>query len=513
MRRDDYMLMIASNLLTLETDKLPAAIEHFSGKCELRQLRKAGAVSIGGQHPDDREVGLVRWIEALRAERIKRVACSWSAHAQPPVLEPHLAAAFRGARQSLLQVVTEHQVRSFALLTLSSSQYEMTPEQFIEVIDAQELRDVLWTRLADVVCESNRMNGRPDVDSTTIRGYLAGEGNAVFEFFCSNLVEEAQVEGMLHRVPFVMPDRYRKLFKRRGVSAAGEPERIFLYPTAELDADDVLALVDAQPCSRDIWVALVAKAAESQSNIPDISAADWAGSLHALDEVQFAAVAQLLCEVICNVCRERGLPRTLPAALSGKFGPDEQEHARILVRHRLDMNGYFPCVTEHPWELYYFSPISEHPAPAPPTRAVEQVFGERLSEIERFAVKTKSPFTEHFRLAAWFLGDDVPAGRFDGEHCRTIASRLAEGGFSESAVERLDNLLIPAPDMLALGFNFTRIRHLLAADAADVFGGMGSWNDQYFENGQEDFERVSAAMYRAQRELVAAMLTPEACCP
>jgi len=52
---------------------------------------------------------------------------------------------------------------------------------------------------------------------------------------------------------------------------------------------------------------------------------------------------------------------------------------------------------------------------------------------------------------------------------------------------------------LPLGLSEAKLRGLLAYLLSDVFGGMGSWNDQYFETpeAQQQYDAISARLYGA----------------
>lgn len=51
------------------------------------------------------------------------------------------------------------------------------------------------------------------------------------------------------------------------------------------------------------------------------------------------------------------------------------------------------------------------------------------------------------------------------------------------------------------GWNEAKLRALLSFSIADVFGGMGSWNDERFskEEDKEEHERLSAELFQRLR--------------
>jgi len=55
----------------------------------------------------------------------------------------------------------------------------------------------------------------------------------------------------------------------------------------------------------------------------------------------------------------------------------------------------------------------------------------------------------------------------------------------------------------------TDIFAFFACSTADVFGGMGSWNDQYFEPAEEqdDYQRLSGALFDALKKYFVTLIS------
>ncbi|MGE3611803.1 MAG: hypothetical protein AB7I27_19595 [Bacteriovoracaceae bacterium] len=84
---------------------------------------------------------------------------------------------------------------------------------------------------------------------------------------------------------------------------------------------------------------------------------------------------------------------------------------------------------------------------------------------------------------------------------------LITSGFSESAQsiysDKLSKVLFFTQ---GYGSNF-HVKYILAAEISDLFGGMGSWNDQGFDS--DEFNSVSTEMYRAIQQITLLAINSE----
>jgi hypothetical protein len=123
-------------------------------------------------------------------------------------------------------------------------------------------------------------------------------------------------------------------------------------------------------------------------------------------------------------------------------------------------------------------------------------FAAALGEIEALATALDSPFAEAFRLAAACLespSDAMPA---------PVEAMKAFSDTAKDVWSRAHDTLAPLFD---LADREDCRRGLIAADIADVFGGMGSWNDIDPCNRGDDYARTSASLYAALRSFLASV--------
>ena len=124
-----------------------------------------------------------------------------------------------------------------------------------------------------------------------------------------------------------------------------------------------------------------------------------------------------------------------------------------------------------------------------------------LREIETFARSVETPFFEAFRLAGWVLGTDACTfSTLKPEEHEELAAALATDGFSETARRILKDEVRLINDFARIGWAEARLRALLSCSIADVFGGMGSWNDLAFDGEQQRiYEAATQKLYGALR--------------
>lgn len=131
----------------------------------------------------------------------------------------------------------------------------------------------------------------------------------------------------------------------------------------------------------------------------------------------------------------------------------------------------------------------------------QSAFSKALEEIKVFVAEIQSPYEEAFSLALFII---TGVKDFSSEE---LIAQVKSSGFSERAIEVLNGRVWIADQFRELGLKSEKVRGLLAISIADVFGGMGSWNDQYGESDQERYQTVSANMFQALKNYFAAIIS------
>nr|HVZ32416.1 hypothetical protein [Polyangiaceae bacterium] len=166
--------------------------------------------------------------------------------------------------------------------------------------------------------------------------------------------------------------------------------------------------------------------------------------------------------------------------------------------------GLYPTMNPQPWTCYVWE-ATQNPVGSISETSARATFRGALVEIEDFARSHESPFAEAFRLALFAL--ELETGVWDDRWEPTITSRLTVAGFSPTALEVLIRNAGPTSELALVGWPRDRLGTVLALGVADVFGGMGSWNDQGFDD-YEEYARVSGVLSESLRTTWEALLAP-----
>ena len=200
----------------------------------------------------------------------------------------------------------------------------------------------------------------------------------------------------------------------------------------------------------------------------------------------------------------------IPAALEEIFGPDQEERRRLSFRARLQHDmGWYLKSHPAPWRMFVFDEdrCEAGAAAATATAAIikvdhQQRFEAALEAIRTFAAKVQSPFVVHFQLAKSLAAK----ARVDAPFNRLAFERIC---VSNNVPEHLTGTeLIDL--FAAFGWRPRRVLGLAGTAAADVFGAMGSWNDQSFDGDEAaQFAAVSSQLFCTMNGYLASLLTVE----
>ena len=513
MNRVDYIITLSKGILEAPEENVQALLDYFSAIFELNEIQKTGKVSLAAGLDNGSDVCFADWIKTLRTEKIKKCVVRSMAH-ESERLPAHIAAAFAGTQEYLFEVLTEKSTHCYIIKSVYSPSYEITTEQFAELTDAQTNSDALWESVAKQISESNELNGRKAVEKSEVRAYLnSREGKDVFNFLVSNLSDEMQIECAVSGSAFIFPEHLKQLFYQSDFSFFGGEEReiAFLYALTECSAEQLLILVHAQPFAADVWAACEADMKEYPlPEIPLIKATEFEAFIQkqTTDVLNTSGLVNVVCGAIRKLSEQNHIRPVIPQELATVFGPDKKDYDKAIARGNSKDKWYLKS-NEQPWEICYFEPLPITTLLESRTdfAAVKKEFEQALSAIGTFAKKNQSPFEEAFRLAGYFLSGNIPAGVFDQPHLESISKDLTAKGFSERSREVLKNYFLYMEEWHKLNYDDETIYGLFAGNNANQFGGMGSWNDQYFETDQAEYEKVSADTFAAMKKYFVALLS------
>jgi hypothetical protein len=508
MKRTDHILTLVASALT--NKDLASVLDIIEQYYSIKEIRKPKTVSLGSR-VGNKEESLSAWISRLRSEQVLKVVFIYN-HFSGQTLQPHIAAAFAGPSDLLLQVTTSKVTSGIGMKYFSSRYYEISPAQFIQLINSQPDPALLWARASTLVLDANKLNNRSLFPADKTDEYLATEaGAAVFDTLGSDLMRELQIEAGIQEKEFIIPESFQSLVTKyeSSYTFGDDREYVYLYSIRDVSAEEVLALVTAQPFGEKIWETLNKTLTEyADPEMPAGPVAEWTDRIRNMDPQQLRQFVNPICRSICTLCEETNKKPIIPPELASGFGPDETDQKRAAARSKAEKNLWVLQHASEPWEYYQFQRMENIPVVnAPDIAQTHEQLMEALTDIQQFAAGIQSPFEEAFRLALFILAGKLPAGDYTEEHLKVLAAQLKENGFTERAIENFKGSAWMGTIYKSLGWKDDRIADIAGIAIADVFGGMGSWNDQYVDQDTEKYERLSAGLFEALRSHFAAILS------
>lgn len=484
MKLDDYLLALAAGLLARPEAEFPAALARAEKIVEMTTPRAPKLRSMGARLADGRELGLAAWLRGARAGAPRGVRVAEGARDERAGLPAHMAAGFMGSGRAMLAVADGPRRGAYAFATMPCPRTAMTPDAFARWLDRQPARAGLWAKVAEEVDRFQRMSDRPGAAPETVRGVLlSADGPAILDHHGDNLLRRVQSEMKRAGAALVFADSERALF------ASADPDRDEgeLRVNGEISVAEFAGLVDAQEPRAAIRAALKGELANIR---------DGAASLGDLSAEEFRMYATMLLGAAQRAAVAAGGALRVPESLRGKVGTErdflapEERAGHVPGPERLQF-----APNPEPWEYYALVELPGARAPeAEPLARAAADWKDALGAAERLARRMESPYAEAFRLAAFALEEPGADG-----------AALAAAGFAENAREVWTR---ETATIAELGLPPENARALLSTSIGDVFGGMGSWNDQAprDEADAAAYERVSAELFARLRALYAAAL-------
>lgn len=432
----------------------------------------------------------------------------------------HMMAGLLGGRPGTLHVRHAGSCDIYRAGTISSAAHAMTVAQFADLINAQANPAFYWQAILADINEFHSCNGIVEVEPDELADFLLSDaGASAWDIMGDQIMREIQVEALTFDEPFTIPAHLADLVEKV-VPFYDKIPYIWLdaYDEDEVTGSHLYQLIIAQPFHAEIWRQcadpreLAATLGEDYdlTEFPHIDAGRWGHYLQGLDAIEAELVRDDVLELIRLECQRRGCEPLIPAALADIFGPDEEERRRLSFRARLqhDMGWYLKSHLA-PWRMFVFDEdgcevgaVDEAAAAAIVNIDHQQRFEAALEAIGAFAVKVQSPFVVHFQLAQTLAAE----ARADAPFNRVAFERIC---VSNNVPDHLAGTEL-VDLFAAFGWRTRRVLGLAAVAAADVFGAMGSWNDQSFDGDENaQFEAVSSQLFCAMNGYLASLLSVE----
>lgn len=433
-------------------------------------------------------------------------------------IQAHMMAGFLGGRPCTLHVRHADRCDIYHAGTTSSARHAMTVAQFADLINAQANPEFYWPGILADINQFHSCNGIVEVEPDELPDFLLSDAGAhAWDITGDQIMREIQVEALTFDEHFMIPAHLADLVEKVVPIYDMDPY-VWLdaYDDDEVTGSHLYQLTIAQSFHSEIWRQcadprqLAATLGEDfdLTAFPHIDARRWGHYLQGLDAIEAEWVRDEVLALIRLECQRRGCEPLIPAALEDIFGPDEEERRRLSFRARLQHDmGWHLKLHPSPWCMFVFDEDGCEDGAGDDAAAIvkvghQQRFEAALEDICAFAVQVQSPFVVHFQLAQILAAEaraDTPFNRVAFERI-CVSNNVPDHLASTELVDLF----------AAFGWRNRRVLGLATVAAADVFGAMGSWNDQSFD-GEEaaQFEAVSSKLFCAMNGYLASLLTVE----
>lgn len=518
MNSNRVFLALAAGLLTVSENRLDGALSKAAQFCRLDVSELDAGVGAMVRHRAGQQIPLQQWIQERRAEKVVslfvvthhnsgRAGDEDAEDADNDVTDnerpPHMMAGFAGGLPMLLSLRTNGGQSLHAQGTVTGPRLLLSAPLFTRLLSQQKCPDFYWAIVLSEINQFHRCNGREEIESDDLQRHLSShEGEHDWEFIGADIFREIQVEAFTFDEPFVIPLELAQLVE--AVTPFIEDFQLSVWleiVDEEVSGVQLLRLIEAQGFSARIWQIAADRSRLCElleeeydlAEFPDIAAHDWPDYLARSSADEAWQICEELVELVRLECERTNTQPIIPDDLKDVFGPDEEERRRLHFRGRLQHDlGWRICEVDQPKMFYVLDQVESvvQINPATPLHRSRRDFIAALRAISDFARRVDSPFVDAFdfalHLAAHAEGDGEPD---------LAALRRSDPDRSSADWQTVDRFIeLFAP----FGWNANRLLGLAAISAADVFGAMGSWNDQGFE-GDDDaaFRAVSAQLFTA----------------
>jgi hypothetical protein len=512
MNLDQYFLLLTHAYLRAPKASLPGIEACLKASSyDFENPRALQKYSLAGLDSSGQEIGFFTWANQLRQESVLRLAVC-KTNTGPGQLEERIAASFLGGVIEALMVETKQGQYFFALTPLTSPSHQAGPQDLIALVAAQDDPEPLRRRMLELVQEHMELNHIPFFPQAPYESLLNLPG--IWESRAENLLQELQVEvqalGKKFHVPQASAGLLEQFHKLDSLPTASG-SFVFFYNEGQVTPAQLAELIEAQTSLPGLREQAQAALKESGLEV-NLTQKDWQSALANFAGETWEQAVSVVSRVIADACTEKRAEPVVPLAQKGLWGPNPMEKLRIQARHDFYNQGFYWTENPNSWALYLFTPVRLAAAfkPAPEDfPACQSNYLQSLQAIADFAEEIGSPFSQAFRLAILPLESDFPKADLETDEAKNaFTAWAAAAGLSEKAQEILVSHLNLIATFATLLFTPLQVRALLSFDVSSVFGGMGSWNDQGFENAEQEKRntQVSNALYDSRQKLFEALM-------
>ncbi|MFL5815564.1 MAG: hypothetical protein ACJ763_18480 [Bdellovibrionia bacterium] len=331
-------------------------------------------------------------------------------------LPEEMRAAFANTSRTVLSFRCQGKKRNFLVRVQRSRSTTLTFRNMVELVQAQPIRDQIWSTLANQLNSKLEMQGSPRVYAKDLPQYFKDplrESDLGYEK--PEYLQEIQLECKLAHQPLVIPEHLKETLEHVEPAPSPAPEV----------SDDPRADARARFYDEPYWAMKT-------------NPVRW--EVYGLCEIENARVS----------------------GESVKLGDAVQNFEKILER------------------------------------------------TKKFAEKIDSSFTEAFRYAQFLLtASSLSEAGPEKDFVAKVQAELKAKQFSEIALAICNQTIWIVPFLTSMGLSSEAVRALAAYDTIrDIFGGMGSWNDQGYDDAtdQAEYSACSSSLYESLMSLFMASL-------
>lgn len=504
MHIDDLFIFTTAQLLKKSNETFESVktdLQDLFGGYEFNIPKKVKAFSITATNSDQKYVGYWDWIHELRNGGFTKATIE-NLNGQGVLPDP-IAAAFANGISRVFKISSTSKVRTYIPMNRSSRQTWLDGHELEFLIDAQssdqETRRALWQSILEA--DINRFGSYDQAKTIEeARNFLHKDYE---NYFCPandilrTLQHYCAREGLEFKIPAHLTHKLEKPISTNIAENSYAP-----YIKEELSGKEVGELIAAQN-SELIWSKVKESLAENIKT-QQLKFENFSVTMNNDSLIEFikSLTSDEIYQLSLTSCTYLfGENFVIPEQLKHKFNFPELPP---IPDHQL----WRATPNNEPWQMLCFefageinftnvSPPEEFNWP----KLMEQ-FHKTLVPMESFAKKVESPFAEAFSVAAWVL----TAQNLNFQNRNEFMAAAASENFSENALQVLDHKLNFGLNK-ALQLSTEQVRLILALDLVNIFGGMGSWNDQNFLDPSDQllFETLTAELFSAIQKLKEAM--------
>lgn len=546
MHYEVLFLALTTSLLNLREslrDHAFSTVESSFEGLEFRKIRVPGHTSVGARTPPDSDHCLYDWIRSLHQQGLQRAGVpifdsSLKPGSMPKGLSPMQQQAFQSGSLRLVACEFETKTKYYVLEMESSAPHMMSSEKFGDMLADQPAADAIWSSLLKEVIAANQSEVS---DSDQMREYFytrsgarafAANGDAFLlaAQSAAQRVGSRLVISEIEEEYFSIGDNAESLH----VLLGGVPEEFIAFEDLLIlkgaaTVSELARLFDAQTCGPAVWERVSASLVRIGEFQKSLKPADTRRAFLSLDQAKGDVYTRSFIQAIQEACRscschvripeefndrlQTYLESLDPEARAGHVPADQQLH---FVPNR------------EPWNHFYFSevgtldrPSTTEPPPAvdgavkscanhAPEKATLSKLAQAMLEAQQamrlgyaFAMRIGSEYAKTFALVNMVLSPESEpffAGRIS---LVDYLFELQSHGHDREMQESLESSWSLMELLRDLKLKPLQVQAICAASLADVFGGIGDWNDSYFDDpaDQKEFEEISQTLFRAVQSL------------